>query len=393
MTPATSSTFASKSRRVVAGQSEIVLQIYGCFSAANSIANICRQFAYAMTHRFQHVALKDSSLFDKSWHAFKHLPGARLPSEGSGVRDPELQRYEGHYPDAPIGFFYGTPDEAWPNLKRHAVKIGGFVCETDRIPSTWVDVCNRLDLIYVPSTFCETAFRSSGVTSRIRVVPHGLEAEFCPTQSPPGTQPLTFFNTFSAYSFPERKGCEELIRCFLRAFKGRSDVKLRLRTHDFGLVEKCRKTYDFGNLIEVIPFHYGSLADVARHLRSAHCVVHPSKGEGFGLIPFQAIACGTPVIAPISTGMSDYLSERNSMPLKTTNQTHGPSWGNQPGRYVNIDEDHLVHLLQYAASNWEHEYRKIRSICVDFANQYRWNEVMKPVISDLTRLYASVRTA
>jgi len=45
----------------------------------------------------------------------------------------------------------------------------------------------------------------------------------------------------------------------------------------------------------------------------SHCMVYPTTGEGFGLIPFQAIATGMPTICTNLTGCADFADL--SMPL------------------------------------------------------------------------------
>ena len=39
------------------------------------------------------------------------------------------------------------------------------------------------------------------------------------------------------------------------------------------------------------------------------CVVIPSRGEGFGLIPFEALQCGVPIITTENLGSDEYLDK------------------------------------------------------------------------------------
>ena len=101
-----------------------------------------------------------------------------------------------------------------------------------------------------------------------------------------------------------------------------------------------------------------------------------SPGEGFGLVPFQSIACETPVIAPHSTGMADYLDNTNSIRLDTKGRTSGEGVGNAVGTYFKIDEDHLVNQLRYVEANWEDEYKKVRKASTPFRESYQWPAVL-----------------
>ena len=65
---------------------------------------------------------------------------------------------------APIGVYIGYPEPSIGYLHGHSVKVLVTVCETDKIPSSWVEACNLTDLVVVPSQWCYEAFKKSGVT-------------------------------------------------------------------------------------------------------------------------------------------------------------------------------------------------------------------------------------
>lgn len=43
--------------------------------------------------------------------------------------------------------------------------------------------------------------------------------------------------------------------------------------------------------------------------RSVHVVAQPSRGEGFGIVPLEAAACGTPVLITRATGHGQYIED------------------------------------------------------------------------------------
>jgi glycosyltransferase involved in cell wall biosynthesis len=338
----------------------------GCFS----IASVCTQFGRVLTERLEGVAL----------HSYN----------GGSFFDPGLAEHAGVDRAAPVGFFYGFPNDIPQAFYEHPFRIGGFVCETDRIAPLWVEVCNSLDLVVVPSTFCKRAFSDSGVGVPVMVVPHGLEPEYRPVGEKRRSEPLIFYNVFEEGSLLERKNAEELIRCFLEAFgpSGEEGV-LRLRTGlSPGLVD-IRQRYDFGRAILLDLPDRRNTAAFARIYSEVHCTVHPSRGEGFGLVPFQSIACETPVIAPAVTGMADYLDNDNAMCLRTVGRTAGVLGGNQAGAYFSIDEAHLVELLHHAHSNWEAEYRKVRTAGPELRARYPWNVVLSELIEVIEEALAA----
>ena len=52
----------------------------------------------------------------------------------------------------------------------------------------------------------------------------------------------------------------------------------------------------------------GEEPDIARHLRGAACLLSTSEFEGFGMAPLEAMACGVPVVATDSGGVSEVVS-------------------------------------------------------------------------------------
>jgi glycosyltransferase involved in cell wall biosynthesis len=346
------------------------VQFCGMFESCFSIATVCTQLAHVLISAFDGVALQsynDPKYFDQT-----------------------LAEFDGLDHSAPVGIFYGFPNDVTPDFAEHAFRIGGFVCETDRIAPEWVETCNSLDLVIVPSTFCRRAFLDSGVRVPVMVVPHGLEPEYRPVGKKRRSKPLVFYNVFNSDSLLERKSAEELIRCFLAAFgSSGEECVLHLRTQMSRSLVDLRLRYDFGRAI-LLDFP-GSVetAEFARIFSRVHCTVHPSKGEGFGLIPFQSIACETPVIAPAVTGTADYLNEDNAMCLRTSGRTVGVEAGNQAGTYFTIDEDHLVELLHHAHANWEDEYRKVRAAGPELRARYTWDGVTSEFVEVIRTVLAS----
>lgn len=56
--------------------------------------------------------------------------------------------------------------------------IGYTMFEVDRISDVWVVMCNKMDEIFVPSTFNRSTFAKSGVdVNKLRVMPFGVDAD------------------------------------------------------------------------------------------------------------------------------------------------------------------------------------------------------------------------
>ncbi len=344
------------------------IQVYGMFDGVISLANISTQFALALTQRFSKVGV----------HNYRDAP----------FQEPALEQFALINRSAQIGLYVGIPDTVPDFIFNHPRSIGIFVCETNRIPKRWVDKCNQFSLIVVPSEYCRRAFQASGVTRRIMVVHHGLEPEYRPAKTLHRTYPFIFYNIFNSHLFPGRKSCEELIRSFCQAFDKNPKVQLRLRVAKTPLIMRLIKQFDAQEVISLDTGSNACTAIFSSIYSDVHCVVHPSKGEGFGLIPFQAIACETPVIAPFSSGMLEYLTHDNALEIKTQGVASAHDVYYQEGDYLLIDEQHLVAQMRYTYKHWETLYSKAQLNGESFRKQFSWPRVLEHFLHHIENLLA-----
>jgi glycosyltransferase involved in cell wall biosynthesis len=212
-----------------------------------------------------------------------------------------------------------------------AYMIGRTMYETDSVPADWVERCNQMDELWVPSHHAIEAFRHAGVTKRIERVPEGVDS----IKFRPGLQPLplpaevsgTVF--LSIFEWSHRKGWDVLLRAWATAFRPGEDVTLVIRAypmnegHTDGTVEIRNRIDTFLNdelglsrtqvaPIVVLGDHVPD-ADMPSLYAAANAYVAPSRGEGWGRPHIEAMACGLPVIATRWGGNMDFMTEDNSL--------------------------------------------------------------------------------
>ena len=225
------------------------------------------------------------------------------------------------------------PAYALQKVPDAAYNIGRTMFETDGLPPGWAARCNAMDEIWVPATFNLETFRNAGVTSRIVVVPGGIDVDrFRPGCKPlpvPGARGTVYLSIFE---WIYRKGWDVLLRAWAEAFTPNDDVALVLRTyplnafdgHDakqeinrridrFLQSEVGRSRQDVAPIIvlgEQVPEE-----DLPRLFAAANVYVAPSRGEGWGRPYMQAMACGLPVIATRWSGNLEFMNDENSLLL------------------------------------------------------------------------------
>jgi glycosyltransferase involved in cell wall biosynthesis len=67
------------------------------------------------------------------------------------------------------------------------------------------------------------------------------------------------------------------------------------------------------------------MSDIPRLYAAVDCFVLPTRGEGWGLPIFEAMAMGLPVIATNWSGQVDFMNENNAFPIRVDKLV--PSWG------------------------------------------------------------------
>ncbi len=338
------------------------IQCYGCFGTLLSFESVATQLFVRLMDYFGSV-----SLHDYRYNRHRPIPG--------------LEHRSFVYKKAKIGLFHGVIQNKLDSvMAEHAFNIAVLVCDADIVPIETIDICNRVfDLVVVPSRFCQTTFIKSGLTTDTLIIPHGVSDAF---QNQNLTLPriFTFYNVYSQMR-PYRKGEEELIYAFVKAFDLDPKVQLLLRTQLGNDLDTLLDELSAKSVVKVIEDELLE-SEYVKQFNQVHCVVHPSKAEGFGMIPLQALACGTPVIAPKITGLADYLSSNNALLLNPKGKVAalGDAGEMSGGKYHGIDQDHLVKCLQEMHQNWKREKQKATQCASIIQQKYHWGEVIKPLI-------------
>jgi glycosyltransferase involved in cell wall biosynthesis len=160
--------------------------------------------------------------------------------------------------------------------------------------------------LVVASTFEREQLRAFGIAaSRIEIIPHGfelgefdrpIEAGWLRRRLGLGPQPLLLF----LGRVDPIKGLELLLQAFQRVRGARPDCSLVLAGP--GAVPA-------GTSITDRVVRLGPLEDRERlaALADADLLCFPAATESFGLVPFEALLCGTPVVARRAGGSGEWL--------------------------------------------------------------------------------------
>ena len=210
-----------------------------------------------------------------------------------------------------VGLLFGFP--SWyEDIPRHEHMFGYHVPDVSSPPPLWgKQIADGCDHVLTPSRWCKSLLSNLGLRQKITVVRHGIDADvFYPAG---GRSRSIVLRHYCSSESMERKGTIELLRAATMLLSHRfsaGSVVFRVSVPAQAFPRVVGFAHEFpGGRIEVIEDVPRMPEDFADELRLVSAVVQPSRAEGFGLIPLQAVACGTPVVLTETTGHAEYIDD------------------------------------------------------------------------------------
>lgn len=202
--------------------------------------------------------------------------------------------------------------------------VGVTMFETDRLPAGWAEACNRMDEVWVPSSFNMETFARAGVDrQRLRLVQPGIDVRRFATPTQPVAIPDAGFAFLSVFQWSLRKGWDVLLAAWFEAFTRADDVLLVIRAYpgyreEPPLEQRIEEfTRSRGLRPEEAPrIHllkeFVSEERLPALYQAADAYVLPTRGEGWGLPFMEAMATGLPTIGTRWSAQLDFMDDGNS---------------------------------------------------------------------------------
>jgi len=220
--------------------------------------------------------------------------------------------------------------EYWPYVRARYPGIplvGHTVWETDRLPAHWPRLLEVADRIVVPIEDNAELMRREGVRRPIDVVPHVAPEDAISSSTAWDWIDPTTFVCYTIGPWTTRKAMPDVVRAYQRAFAGRRDTLLIVKTslRDFTQPDlpssgPAGRGTTAWSLARLLGETGGSAADVrlvagevdaedvdALHVRG-DCCISLSHAEGWSIPVFDAAARGTPVVVTAHGGPLAYLT-------------------------------------------------------------------------------------
>ena len=279
-------------------------------------------------------------------------------------------------------------------------KIGHCEFEGESMPAEWLNNCNSMDELWVPTKWDREKFRNGGVEVPIHVIGQGIDKNyFHPDYAPArwGLDKKFIFLCNAAWD--PRKNLPNLIRAFQLEFSSAESVCLKIKTMNMGLTrgikEELKEIKTSKSAATVIvkedefkPEQMGSF------YTSGSCFILPTHGEAWGLPIFEALACGIPVITTDYGAPAEELRNEEGEALpgvhfirKQMTATDTPYVYLQGNHWAEPSIPHMQELMRYVFTNAEKEKEKARLTSDLIRSVYDWKEIVKPIIARLEDIY------
>lgn len=253
----------------------------------------------------------------------------------------------------PVYYKFNKPD---------SYKIGYTAWESTEIPKEWMDGLSKIDELWVPNNFCKNVM-SKYFDKDIYVFPHGIDEMFSPLKREHSGVTKFLHVGHPAY----RKGMDLALDAFLELYRNNPNYHLTIKTYegcvipevDANNVTFITKTVKYDDLVNIFYDH--------------HVLLYPSWGEGFGLIPLQAMATGMPVI--MTKGWADYENYCHDL-LIDSQLRYSPWQIVHPGKMFKPNYESLKNRMIYASRNIKLLLDEYYENAAYIHKEYNWETVV-----------------
>jgi hypothetical protein len=277
----------------------------------------------------------------------------------AGVKvDDELD--PGHSDPANVACWVSTPTHAtgWFTGQRTVIST---MWEATRLPEAFRETLHNFDQVLVPSEQNRELF--SRYHHNVAKVPLGVDTDewkFVPRTAP--TDRFVFLIGGSG----ARKGVDVAYKAFKKVFSTwPSDMPRPV------LLFKSPRPIDFfGDRIEHIGGRVSDQDERAIY-SMAHCYLQPSRGEGWGLQPLQAIAQGLPTILTDAHGHAEFADL--GLPIGYSMSKADYFIYGDAGQWWEPSLDDLCQQMEWVYHNYDEATARAAAASVECHRRFSWD--------------------
>jgi glycosyltransferase involved in cell wall biosynthesis len=258
-------------------------------------------------------------------------------------------------------------------------RIGYSMVENTRIGERWMNWCNDMDAMFVPSAYLIDVFKESGVKKPIINVKQGLDQRRFKYIK--RNQKTSFIFGTVGYQ-DDRKNWKDLVSAFCSEFAPDEPVELWIKNSNGYWVDKAFRD----PRIKVINVMY-TFDEVRQIYSYFDCFVFPSHAEGSGLPPREAMATGLPCILTNWSGLTEIADPSISYPLTPVAIDYPDVRGmEQPGFMARLDVAEIMYWMRYVYEHQDEAREKGKKASEFIIKNYNWDACAADLMKKLEAL-------
>jgi hypothetical protein len=262
--------------------------------------------------------------------------------------------------------------------------------------------------VLAPSAIVAGQIQSIAPDVPVHLVPHGVSAAFLPISADqraslpaselykrlrgPGMAILHM-----AEGSTDRKGTYPLLEAFSDCLRRGMNASLTIVSSGIERMRIAMRATSDSSLnlrVRVMP-RMDSPPDKLRWVYSCFdAVVQPSRAEGFGLVPLEALCCGTPVVVTMDCGHQEWADPHpnikgQGLPGEVDIETgeQGPTEFD-PAPAPTVTASMVADGLEHAYENRVRLKAEAEQIASSMAREWSWLKVTRPFLSHLERKFS-----
>jgi glycosyltransferase involved in cell wall biosynthesis len=269
-------------------------------------------------------------------------------------------------------------------------RIGWPIFELDKFTEEELHHLQNVDRLFVCSKWAKEVLRSNGITIPIDVIPLGVDTEVFYSDSearksrPYYTRDTTVFINIGKWE--KRKGHEELVEAFSKAFTPEDNVQLWMMNDNPFIGAQGNEVWKR----KYISSPMGAKIKILRRLPTQDDMrvlfnhvdfgVFPSHAEGWNLEILELMACGVKSIVTNYSGHTEFCTGANSFLVEPTGMESAEDgvWFHGQGNWCSFSVDDLVEKMRVA-----HKVKQEGLYLRETVEQFTWDKTVEKMMEVL----------